>query len=79
MTSPNTQWLQQFSGNAQASSAIRPVSGRQNPFGKSGSPQSQYHAEDDDIGVNRPYSSARFLGYFRNQAVYAGGRLNVSC
>jgi hypothetical protein len=79
MTSSSTQWLQQFTGNAQATQAVRPVAGRSNPF-QNGSGANQHSQGDDgDVGVNRPYETPRFLGYFRNQAVYAGGRLNVSC
>lgn len=79
MSSSSAQWLQKFAGSVAPQSAIQPISGKSNPFRQSGSSQSQYHSEDAEMGANQPYHSARFLGYFRNQAIYVGGRLNLSC
>ena len=78
-SSSTTQWLQKFSGTVAPQSGIQPISGKSNPFRHQGSEQNQYHSEEGDMGRNQPYHSARFLGYFRNQAIYAGGRLNVNC
>lgn len=81
MASTSQRLQQLLGGNAALNpSAIRPLSGSSNPFRHEGSnPQGQYADDDDAIGVNRPYQSARFLGYHNNKAVYAGSRLNVCC
>jgi hypothetical protein len=78
-STPSSNWLQQFTGATQPSAGVSSVSARRNPFQGMGGQNASNQSTEDEVGVNRPYASPRFLGYFRNQSIYAGGRLNVSC